>query len=93
MPEFIHLVFAETSPKRSFSLTENERFGLVFAKTGSVNSGTRKDGMVKPKSYATVDFGFTIPSFLGGFTKCKDFFPPEKSHATVRCDVMIRYFS
>jgi hypothetical protein len=28
------------NPKRSFSVIENERFGLVFAKTGSLNSGT-----------------------------------------------------
>jgi hypothetical protein len=28
--------------KRSFSMTENERSGLVFAKNGSVNSGTVK---------------------------------------------------
>ncbi len=40
MPEIIDLVFAKTSPKRSFSMTENERFGLVFANTGSINSGT-----------------------------------------------------
>jgi hypothetical protein len=35
-------VFAKTSPKSSFSMTENEYFGLVFAKTGSgsINSGT-----------------------------------------------------
>jgi hypothetical protein len=39
VPEFIDPVFAKTSPKRSFSMTENERFGLVFAKTGSINSG------------------------------------------------------
>jgi hypothetical protein len=32
--------FAKTSLKRSFSMTENERFGFVFAKTGSINSGT-----------------------------------------------------
>jgi hypothetical protein len=38
--EFIDPVFAKTSPKRSFSMIENERFGLVFSKTGSVNSGT-----------------------------------------------------
>jgi hypothetical protein len=38
--EFIDPAFAETSPNRSFSLTENERFGLVFSKTGSKNSGT-----------------------------------------------------
>jgi hypothetical protein len=40
VPEFIDTVFAKTSPKRSFSVIENERFGLVFAKTGSINSGT-----------------------------------------------------
>ncbi len=40
MPEIIDLVFAKISPKCSFCMTENERFGLVFAKTGSINSGT-----------------------------------------------------
>ncbi len=40
VPEFIDQVFAKTSPKRSFSITENDRFGLVFVKTGSINSGT-----------------------------------------------------
>jgi hypothetical protein len=40
VPEFIDPVFAITSPKRSFSMTENERFGIVFVKTGSINSGT-----------------------------------------------------
>jgi hypothetical protein len=38
VPEFINAVFAKTRPKRSFSIIENERFGL-FAKTG-LNSGT-----------------------------------------------------
>ncbi len=32
--------FAKTTPKRSFSLIENERVVLLFAKTGSINSGT-----------------------------------------------------
>ncbi len=40
MPEFIDPVFAKISPKQSFSVKENERFGLAFAKTGSMNSGT-----------------------------------------------------
>jgi hypothetical protein len=39
VPEFIDPVFAKTSPKRLFSVIENEHFGLVFAKTGSINSG------------------------------------------------------
>jgi hypothetical protein len=39
LPEFIDPVFAKTSPKRSFLVIENERYRLVFAKTGSINSG------------------------------------------------------
>ncbi len=42
MPEIIDPVFAKTSPKRSFCMTENERFGLVLVKTGSINSGKRE---------------------------------------------------
>ncbi len=33
-------VFMKTSPKRSYSVIENDRFVLVFAKTGSIISGT-----------------------------------------------------
>jgi hypothetical protein len=40
VPELIDRVFVKTSPKRSYSVIENERFGLVFAKTGSIISGT-----------------------------------------------------
>jgi hypothetical protein len=40
VPEFIDPVFSKTCPKRSVLMTENERFGLVFAKIGSINSGT-----------------------------------------------------
>ncbi len=40
VPEIIDLVFAKTSPKRSFSMTEYERFGLIVTKSGSVNSST-----------------------------------------------------
>jgi hypothetical protein len=42
VPKIIDPVIAKTSPKRSFCMTENERFGLVFVKTGSINSGTAK---------------------------------------------------
>ncbi len=38
VPEFKDPVFTKTSPKRSFSVIQNERFRLVFAKTGSVIS-------------------------------------------------------
>jgi hypothetical protein len=54
VPEFIDPVFAKTRPKRSFSMTENERFGLVLAKTGSINSGT---GLIER-------FGGMLPLFL-----------------------------
>jgi hypothetical protein len=40
VPEIIDPVFVKTSLIRSFCMTENERFGLVFAKTGSINLGT-----------------------------------------------------
>jgi hypothetical protein len=43
VPEFIDPVFAKTSPKRSFSVIENVFFGLVFVKTGPINSGTGID--------------------------------------------------
>jgi hypothetical protein len=38
--EFIEPVFSKTCPKRSVSVIEKERFGLVFAKNGYINSGT-----------------------------------------------------
>jgi hypothetical protein len=40
VPEFIDPVFTKTSPKRSFSLHRKRAFWLVFAKTGSIISGT-----------------------------------------------------
>jgi hypothetical protein len=40
VPEFIDPVFRKTSLKSSFSVIQNERFGLVFSKTGSIISGT-----------------------------------------------------
>ncbi len=50
VPKIIDPVFAKTSPKRSFCMTENERFGLVFVKTGSINSGTGIPGVNGSKS-------------------------------------------
>jgi hypothetical protein len=40
VPEFIDPVFTKTSPKRSFSLNRKRAFWLVFAKTGSIISGS-----------------------------------------------------
>ncbi len=42
VPKFIDIDFTKTSPKRSFSVIENKHFGLVFTKTGSINSGTEE---------------------------------------------------
>jgi hypothetical protein len=47
VPKIIDPVFAKTSPKRSFSMTENERFGLAFANTGSINSGTGRQSALE----------------------------------------------
>jgi hypothetical protein len=43
VPEIIDPVFAKTSPKRSFSMTEYEHFGLVFTKTRVYKFGHRKE--------------------------------------------------
>ncbi len=40
VPEIIDPVFAKTNQNARFLLSENERFGLVFVKTVSINSGT-----------------------------------------------------
>ncbi len=44
VPEIIDPVFAKTSQNARFLLSKNERFGLVFVKTGSINSGTVVEG-------------------------------------------------
>jgi hypothetical protein len=41
VPEIIDPVFEKTRPIRSFSMTENERFGLVFTKTRVYKFGHR----------------------------------------------------
>jgi hypothetical protein len=49
MPEIIDPIFAKTSQNARFILSENERFGLVFVKTGSINSGTSVLGLFSQK--------------------------------------------
>jgi hypothetical protein len=44
VPEIIDTVFAKTSPKRLFSMTEYERFGLVLTKTRVYKFGHRSGG-------------------------------------------------
>jgi hypothetical protein len=52
--EFIDTVFTKISPKSSFSIIENERFGLVFAITWSINSG-HMTATVNPTEYSVVN--------------------------------------
>jgi hypothetical protein len=40
VPGIIDRVFVKSSQNARFLLSENERFGLVFVKTGSINSRT-----------------------------------------------------
>jgi hypothetical protein len=47
VPEIIDPFFAKTSQNARFLVSENERFGLVFVKTGSINSGTGIDRVKK----------------------------------------------
>jgi hypothetical protein len=47
VPDIIDPVFTKTSQNARFLLSENERFGLVFVKTGSINSGTEYEGSLK----------------------------------------------
>ncbi len=49
VPEFIDPVFTKTSPKRSFSLNRKRAFWLVFAKTGSIISGTGMSSFIFKK--------------------------------------------
>jgi len=55
VPEIIDPVFTKTSQNARFLLSENERFGLVFVKTGSINSGT---GFVQFQPYTSRIFSF-----------------------------------
>ncbi len=59
MPEIIETVFAKTSPKRSFSMTEYERFGLVFTKTRVYKFGHWGIAMGPGGKY----YSFIIPFF------------------------------
>jgi hypothetical protein len=57
VPKFIDPVFAKRSPNCSFSVIENERFQLVFAKTGSnINSGTVDAGCSLGEQLSDVEF-------------------------------------
>ncbi len=64
MPEIIDPVFTKTSQNARFLLSENERFELVFVKTGSINSGTGIDSQPGgPVRYPICRTG--PPGFIG----------------------------
>jgi hypothetical protein len=64
VPEITDPAFLKTSPKCSFSVIEIERFGLVFMKTGSINSGTGVE-RCKSKTFSILSIlGFALRSTL-----------------------------
>ncbi len=62
VPEIIDPVFAKTSPNPSVSMTEYERFGLVFTKTRVYKFGHR-NGKTSLVHYRTLSF-FAFSYFL-----------------------------
>ncbi len=53
-PEIIDTVFTKASPNRSFSMTEYERFGLVFTKTRVYKFGQHSDELFLVGGHGTV---------------------------------------
>jgi hypothetical protein len=84
VPEFIDPVFTKTSPKRSFSLNRKRAFWLVFAKTGSIISGTAL--AVGKKLYAGRQAGRQAEKQQilyvnrAGFTPTPNSIPTQTSH-------------
>ncbi len=68
VPEIIDPVFAKTSQNARFLLSENERFGLVFVKTESINPGTGRrimNGVKQGKvQYVNVQYTLIVTYFL-----------------------------
>ncbi len=77
MPEFIDPVFTKTSPKRSFSLNRKRAFWLVFAKTGSIISGTGLVWWIKTAQYSW-EFG-KYQVVLTSFSKTMENAQPRKN--------------
>jgi len=52
----------KTSPKRSNSVLENKRFRLVFAKTGSIISGTGmgSETVIKSQKFSQTKYGIKL---------------------------------
>jgi hypothetical protein len=68
VPEIIDPVFVKTSPKRSFSMTEYERFGLVFTNTRVYKFGhwTTFKTFEAPKAYSALSLN--VKSFNKNFS-------------------------
>jgi hypothetical protein len=65
-------VFVKTSPKRSYSVIENERFGLVFVKTVSVISGTGQTRIGIRRTGQAWLVGRTKPGERGAGNRTRD---------------------
>ncbi len=63
VPEIIDPVFTKTSQNARFLLSENERFGLVFVKTRSINSGIALPSPL-PSFYSFPTFLFSFYPFF-----------------------------
>jgi hypothetical protein len=78
VPEIIDPVFAKTSQNARFLLSENERFGLVFVKTGSINSGTERQcfhGREGPRQVLhPVQHGRPLQCIICEAERCKTIF-------------------
>jgi hypothetical protein len=71
VPEIIDPVLAKTSLNTRFLLSENERFGLVFVKTGSINLGTVPEiiDQVFAKTSRNRSFSMTEYKGMGLFSR------------------------
>jgi hypothetical protein len=67
VPEIKDPVFAKTSQNARFLLSENERFRLVFVKTGSINSGT---GNFSPAMGARIQVGIGLSHRPPAYAAC-----------------------
>ncbi len=75
--KFIDPVFAKTSPKRSFTVTENKRCGLDFAKTGS-----KIRAYWAPPSPHSVSFFLIYSSYTRAFGQPKKTTSPSSNHVS-----------
>jgi hypothetical protein len=63
VPEIIDPVFEKTSLKRSFSMTEYERFGLDFTKTRVYKFGHRSNSKTSGDTYFLLELFIFVKIF------------------------------